>query len=97
MPPRRGAGIGWGRPIANTILLDEIRHLRTRLATVETTQRRAADGGISSADEEKTTDEEVEEENEAAKVMKMLVKASSRPRMELPLYDGSLSVEVLID
>ncbi|MBO1694948.1 hypothetical protein, partial [Bacteroides uniformis] len=64
---------------------------------METTQWRAADGTVDRADEEETTDEEVEEENEAAKVMKMLVKASSRPRIEVPYYDGSLSVEVLMD
>ena len=97
MPPRRGAGIGRGRPIANVVLLDEIRHLCTRLATVETTQRRVADGGIASANEEETTDEEAEEESEAAKVMKMLTKVSSRPKVEAPLYDGILSVEVLME
>ena len=90
--PRRGAGIVRGRPISNTVFLDEIWHLRTRLAIVETTQRRAADGGIASADEEETTDEEAEEESEAAKVMKMLAKVSSRPKVEVPLYDGSLSM-----
>ena len=82
MSPRRGArvgqaGIGRGRPIENTVFLDEIWNLCTRMATMETTQQRVVDGEIASADEEETTDEEVEEENAAAKVMKMLVKASS--------------------
>ena len=102
MPPRRGtgvgrAGIGQGRPIANAVLLEEIWHLRTRMTTMETTQRRARDDGIASANEEETTEEEVEEESKATKVMKMLEKASSRPMVEVPLYDGNLTVEVLMD
>ena len=57
MPPRRGVGIGRGRPIANAIFLDEIWHLHTRMATIENTYRRETDDGISSADEEETTKE----------------------------------------
>ena len=64
---------------------------------METTHRRATDDGGASADEEETTDEEVEEESETTKVMKMLAKANSRPKVEVPLYDGNLSVEVLMD
>ena len=46
--------------------------MRTRMETIETTQRREIDDGISSADEEETTKEEIEEERETMKVMKML-------------------------
>lgn len=57
MPPRRGVGIGWGRPIANAILLDEIRSLRTRMDTRDTAQRRATDEGDASAIEESSKEE----------------------------------------
>ena len=67
------------------------------METIEITQRRAKNDGISSAYEEETTKEEIEEESEATKVMKMLEKASSRPKVEVPLYDGNISVEVLMD
>lgn len=38
MPPRRGDGIGQGRPVANVGLLEEIRNLRTRMESMETDQ-----------------------------------------------------------
>ena len=68
MPPRRGVGIGRGRPEAN-----EIRSLCTRMDTMETTQRRTPDEGDDSAKEE-SSEEEEEEENETTTVIKMLVK-----------------------
>lgn len=58
MPPRRGAGIGQGRPVANAVLLDEIRSLHTRMETMETAQRRATDEGDASATEESSEEEE---------------------------------------
>lgn len=64
---------------------------------METTQRRAPYDGIANVDEEETTKEEVEEESKAAKVMKMLAKVSRKPKVEVPLFDGNLSLEVLMD
>lgn len=58
MPPRRGGGIGQGRPVVNAIMLEEIRNLRTRMETMETAQRRAPDEGDSSAVEEYYEEEE---------------------------------------
>ena len=40
--PLRG-GIGRGRPEPNVVLIDEVRRLRERMETMETTQRRAPD------------------------------------------------------
>ena len=73
MPPRRGAGIGQGRPEENAILLEEIQSLRTRMDTMETTQRRAPDEGVASATKE-SSEEEEKEENETTKFIKMLAK-----------------------
>jgi len=96
MPPRRGDGIGWGRPIANAVFLEEIRHLHMRMETTETSQRRAPDEGDVSVVEEYFEEEE-DDESEAVKVLKMLAKESGRPNMEIPLYDGNLNVEELMD
>jgi len=49
MPPRRGASIGWGRPVANAVLLDETWNLHTRMETTKTAQRRALDEGDANA------------------------------------------------
>ena len=48
MLPRRGDGIGRGRPEANAIILEEIRSLHTRMETIETAQRRIPDEGVDS-------------------------------------------------
>lgn len=56
IPPRRRANIGQGRPVANTVLLEEIQNLSTRMETMETTQRRGPDEGDANA-----TDESFEE------------------------------------
>ncbi len=96
MPAKREGGICQGRPIANAVLLDEIQNLRTRMETMETAQRRAPDEGDSSAVEEYSEEEE-EDESEAAKFLKILAKASGRPKVEIPLYGGNLNVEELMD
>lgn len=96
MPPRRGDGIGQGRPVANSILMDEIWSLCTRMETMETAQRRTTDEGDAIATEESSKEEE-EVESEATKVLKVLAKASGRLKMEIPLYDGILNVEELMD
>eukprot|EP00253_Pinus_taeda_P032205 PITA_32205 len=84
MPTRRGGGIGRGRPVANAVLLDEIRNLRTKMETTETAQRRVPDEGDASVAEE-SSEEEEEDESEATKVIKILAKASGRPKVEIPL------------
>jgi hypothetical protein len=70
MPPRRrvrgNLGIGQGRPVANAVLLEEIRHLRERMEAMETTQRRDPDDRNVS-DEEESSDEEEEEDTEENK------------------------------
>ena len=62
---------------------------------METAQWRAPDEGDASAVEESF--EEEEDESEAAKVIKILAKASGRPKVEITLYDGNLNVEELMD
>ena len=49
-----------------------------------------------SDEEEESTDVEEEDPKEVI-VLKMLMKASSRPRVEVPMYEGNLNVEALMD
>ena len=43
--------------------------------------------------EEESSKDEQEEVVKEVKVMKMLMKASNRPRVEVPMYEGNLNVE----
>ena len=96
MPPRRGVGIGRGKPEANAILLDEIRHIRTRMETLDISQRRAPNEGDVKAIEE-TSEEEEAVEDEAVKFFKILAKVSGKLRIEIPSQDGNLNVDELMD
>ena len=49
------------------------------------------------SDEEEETSNEEEEDPEEVKFLKMPMKASSRPKVEVPMYEGSLNVEELMD
>ena len=95
MPPRRE--IGQGRPEPYAVLIDEVRRLRERMETMETAQRRAPDVKTESSSEESEEEAEAGEENETAKVLKMLAKVGSRPKIEIPMYEGSLNAEELMD
>jgi len=67
------------------------------MEAVEIAQRRAPDEGAESSSEESNADVEVEEENENVKIIKILAKAGSKPKMEIPMYEGSLNAEELMD
>ena len=95
MSPRRG--IGRGRLEPNVVLIEEVRRLRERMETMETTQRRAPDERTESSSEESDEEVEAREENEIAKVLKMLAKVGSKPKIEIPMYEGSLNAEELMD
>eukprot|EP00253_Pinus_taeda_P010891 PITA_10891 len=96
MPPRRGDGIGRGRLVANAVFVDDIRNLRTRMETMETDQRRAPNEGDASVVEE-SSEEEEDAESKTTKVLKMLAKVSGRPKVEIPLHEGNLNAEELMD
>eukprot|EP00253_Pinus_taeda_P023587 PITA_23587 len=90
MPPRQR--IGRGRPKPNAVLIEEVRRLRERMETMEIAQRRAPDERTEISSEE--SDEEVEagEENETAKVLKMLAKVGSKPKIEIPILKGHAAI-----
>ena len=51
------------------------------------------DNSDNSGDEEEESSNEEEEDPEEVRVLKMLMKASSRPRVEVPMYEGNFNVE----
>lgn len=89
MPPRRRVrgndGIGQGRHVSNAVLLEEIRHLQTRMEAMEISQMRDHDNRYVSVEEE-SYDEEAEEDTEEDRVLRMLVKAGGRLKVEVPMY-----------
>ena len=52
---------------------------------------------IDTSDEEESSEFKQEEVVEEVKVMKMLMRASNRPRVEVPMYEGNINVEELMD
>jgi hypothetical protein len=77
----------------------EMRELRARLDTMETTQRRAPDvGDVNDAENkevevEKLVVEDVAEE----RLLKAVVKLGDREKIDIPMYEGNLDDEELLD
>jgi hypothetical protein len=95
MPPRRHRD----RPVENPTMEEEMRRLCARLDAMETTQRRAPNvGDISEVESEEVevegaAGEEVAEE----RLLRVVVKIGAREKMEVPMYEGNLDVEELLD
>jgi hypothetical protein len=95
MPPRRHRD----RPVPNPIMEEEMRQLHARLDAMETTQRRAPDVGDVNEDES----EEMEVEGAAGEdvveehLLKVVARMGAREKMEIPMYEGNLDVEELLD
>jgi hypothetical protein len=70
-----------------------------RLDAMETTQRRAPDAGdISEAEsEEEEVEENVAEDVAQDRLIKVVSKIGARARIEVPMYEGNLEVEELLD
>jgi len=71
------------------------------MESMDTTQRRGADiGDVSDREEEEEPiEEEAEPREEAIKVrlLRSVLGTSTRPRMEVPMYEGNLNIEEMID
>jgi hypothetical protein len=95
MPPRRRAE----RPMPDPAVEREMRELRAHLDAMETTQRRAPDAGdISEAESEEGGNEEVVAEDVAEeRLLKVVARMGAREKMDIPMYEGNLDVEELLD
>jgi hypothetical protein len=90
-----------GRPTGNPELERQMRDLRARLEDMEAAQRRTANAGSLSDSEGKAEAEpqgEVAAEDAAnERLIKAIARMSSKTKMDIPTYEGSLDAEELLD
>jgi hypothetical protein len=91
-----------GRPTGNPEMEHQIRDLRARLEEMETTQRCGVGAGEfsdSEVEEEFGHDaEEISAEDASIeRLIKAISKMSSKTKMDIPVYEGSLNAEELLD
>ena len=96
---RRGRGGRGGRPIANAEVMEELRVLREEMIAMRESRRRDPEAGdVSEAEPESEAEvEERIEEDIGMKILKSVIGASSKPRIEIAAYDGGLNPEELVD
>jgi hypothetical protein len=88
-----------GPPLANQAVEREMREIRARLEAMEAMQRRAPDAGdISDAESEEVEVEEAAGENVVEeRLLREVVRLGARAKIEVPMYEGNLDVEELLD
>jgi hypothetical protein len=95
MPPRIR-----DRQIPDATVEREMCELRVRLDTMETTHRCTADAGdISEAESEnEVVNEEVAVKDAAEeRLFRVVARIGAREKMDIPMYEGNLDVEELLD
>jgi hypothetical protein len=90
-----------GRQVANPEMERQMRDLRARLEDMETAQRHTASAGDLSDSERKI---EAEHEEEVAaedasteQLIKSIAQMGAKEKMEIPVYEGNLDAEELLD
>jgi hypothetical protein len=90
-----------GRPAGNPEIERQMRDLRARLEEMETAQRRRVGAGEfsdSEVEEEAGHEEEVTAEDASTeRLIKAIARMSSKTKMDIPAYEGSLDAEELLD
>jgi hypothetical protein len=91
-----------GRPVQNPDMERGMRNLCARMEDMEIRQRRNADAGdISESEDEGDAgheEEEIPAEDVAnERLIKAIARMSSKTRMDIPSYEGSLDAEELLD
>ena len=96
---RRGhGGQGGGRPIVNAEVMEVMQQITTRLEVMETrNQGNGNDGDISELEIESPKEEDHVAITPEMRFLKSVLGSSSKPRPEIPIYQGSLNPEELID
>jgi hypothetical protein len=96
MPPRKR-----DRPMPDPAVEREMCELHARLDAMETTQRRTIDAGyISEADSENEAghgEEFAVEDAVDERLFRAVARIGAREKMEIPMYEGNLDVEELLD
>jgi hypothetical protein len=95
MSPRRHAE----PPIENRAMERKMREIRARLDAMEAKKRRAPDvGDFSDAkNEEVEVEEVVAEDVVEERLLKLVVKFGARPNIDIPMYEGNLDIEELLE
>eukprot|EP00253_Pinus_taeda_P034746 PITA_34746 len=93
---RRGRGIG-ARRLAEEGLREKIRILAACLEAVEVGRCRDPELGDASEEEVEEAAGGLEGESAEVRLLRSVLIESSKPKPELPTYDGNLSIEVLLD
>jgi hypothetical protein len=91
-----------GNLAGNAEMERQIRDLRARLEDMEATQRRGADAGEFSdpevEEEAGHAEEEVSAEDASTeRLIRAISRMSSKTKMDIPTYEGSLNAEELLD
>jgi Mn-dependent DtxR family transcriptional regulator len=78
----------------------EMHELRARLDDMETAQRHTVDAGdISEAESEDEAENEevVVEDATEERIFRVVARIGARAKMDIPVYEGNLDVEELLD
>jgi hypothetical protein len=91
-----------GRPAGNPDMERQIQDLRARLEEMETTQRRGAgttDFSDPEVEEEAGHDQEevAAEDASTERLIRAISRMSLKTKMDIPVYEGSLNAEELLD
>jgi hypothetical protein len=89
------------KPMPSPAVEREMRELHARLDAMETTQRRTVDAGDISEDESENEaghEEEVTVEDATdERLFRVVARIGARAKMDIPVYEGNLDVEELLD
>ena len=85
------------RRVADEGLREEIRILTTCLEEVEAGRRRDLEVEYDNEEEAIVKTNGSDEEGPEMRLLRLVLLVSSKPKPEIPNYDGSLSTEVLLD
>jgi hypothetical protein len=91
-----------GRQMTDPAMEKEMRYLRSRLEDMETTQRRTVSVGDLS-DSKSEIEAEHEEEEVAAedaaneRLIRDIARMGARAKMDIPVYEGNLDAEDILD
>jgi hypothetical protein len=102
LPKEREMLEGRGRQVQNLEVERDMHDIRARLVDVEIKKRRTADiGDVSEFEREDDTGHEEEEivAEDAANehLIRVVARMSARAKMEIPVYEGNLNAEELLD
>jgi hypothetical protein len=91
-----------GRLVQNPDMEREVRNLRAKMEDMETSQRRKDDvGDISESENEDDAghrEEEIPAEDAATeRLLKVVARMGAKVKMDVPVYEGNLDVEELLD